>query len=137
LGRLRGVPAHTRDLCLRRAVDLVVIPAKLRLCRNQCVFPGDSACREWRVDGLAGALGAAEGAVSPDTGDLDVTARRYAEASGSALLYLPDDPHWSAEGHRAAASALADYLRSRPDAADVASASARAGLQHFDDVSCD
>jgi hypothetical protein len=40
-----------------------------------------------------------------------LTPRFRAEAASGALLYLPDDGHWTAEGHDRAAAALAELLR--------------------------
>jgi hypothetical protein len=121
LNRVRDILAQAHDLCRRQGVDLVVvfIPAKFRVYRDHCRFDPDAACRQWPVDDLPGALGAAVASVSDTIGYLDLTPRLCAEAAAGGILYLPDDPHWSAEGHRAAASALADYLRSwlRPAAA--------------------
>jgi lysophospholipase L1-like esterase len=67
------------------------------------------------VDDLPGALKAAVGAVSSEIGFLDLTSPFLNEAADGPLLYLPDDTHWSAEGHRRAAAALADLLAERRD----------------------
>jgi hypothetical protein len=117
LDRVRDVLAQSHALCRSQGIDLVVVfvPAKFRVYRDHCLFPRDSACRQWPVDDLPRSLGAAVASVSADIGYLDLTPRLCALASGGALLYLPDDPHWSAEGHRAAASALADHLEARED----------------------
>ena len=115
LGKVQSILAEAHTLCRRQGVDLVVVfvPSKFRVYRDACSFEGDSPCRSWPVDDLPGALRSAAAAVSPAVGFLDLTPPLQAEAAGGALLYLPDDPHWTADGHRAAARALADYLGTR------------------------
>jgi hypothetical protein len=116
LGRVQSILAQAHALCRQHGAELVVvfIPSRFRVYRGVCAFDPDSLCRSWPVDDLPGALGSAVAAVSADIRFLDLTPRFQAEASGGALLYLPDDPHWSAAGHRLAAQALADSLRSSP-----------------------
>jgi hypothetical protein len=115
LGRVRDVLAQAHALCRSEGIDLVVVfvPAKYRVYRDQCVFDRAAACRDWPLDDLPGAVGTAVASISDTIGYVDLTPRFCALASSGALLYLPDDPHWTADGHRAAAAALADYLRAR------------------------
>jgi hypothetical protein len=115
LGRVRAILEEASSLCQRQGAQLVVvfIPAKFRVYRDLCSFDRDAACRDWPIDDLPDALGQALRAASTAIGYLDLTPHLRAAAARGALLYLPDDPHWSADGHRAAGYALADYLRSR------------------------
>jgi hypothetical protein len=115
LSRVRAILGEAHNLCQRQGVDLVVVfvPTKFRVYRDHCSFGRDALCREWAIDDLPDALGGALSAVSPAIGYFDLTPHLRTAAARGALLYLPDDPHWSAAGHRAAAGALADYLRSR------------------------
>jgi hypothetical protein len=114
--KVRSILAEAHALCRGQGTDLVVVfvPSKFRVYRGACSFESDSPCRSWPVDDLPCALRSAVAAVSPEVGFLDLTPSLQAEAADGSLLYLPDDPHWTAEGHRAAARALADYLVSRP-----------------------
>jgi hypothetical protein len=99
-------------------VDLVVVvvPTKFRVYRDLCSFDANAACPSWPVDDLPRTVREAVAEVSGAVGYLDLTRRLRAEAASGAVLYLPDDPHWTAEGHRVAARALAEYLDSRPAA---------------------
>jgi hypothetical protein len=113
LDRVRAILAEAHALCQRNQIEFVVlfIPSKFRVYRSVCAFDPDSPCLSWPVDGLPDALAAVAAAVSPDVKFLDLTPGLQAEAAEGALLYFPDDPHWTAEGHRAAAGALARFLR--------------------------
>jgi hypothetical protein len=114
LDRVRSVLAEAHALCRRQGVALVVmfIPSKFRVYRRACTFEPDSPCLSWPVDDLPRALARAVAAVAGDVRFFDLTPRLQAEAAGGTLLYLPDDPHWTAQGHCVAAQALADFLRS-------------------------
>jgi hypothetical protein len=117
LKRVQSILTEAYALCARHGIDLVVlfVPAKFRVYRDLCSFDPDSPCLAWGVDDLPGALKAAVGAVSSEIGFLDLTSPFLNEAADGPLLYLPDDTHWSAEGHRRAAAALADLLAERRD----------------------
>ena len=90
------------------------IPSRFRIYRDLCAFHPDSPCRSWPVDNLPRAVASVVATVAPGLRYVDLTPRFRAEAADGALLYLPDDPHWTAAGHRLAAQALADCLRSSP-----------------------
>jgi hypothetical protein len=116
MGRFRSILADAHALCRRQGVDLIVafIPAKFRVYRRFCAFDRDAACLTWDVDDLPRAMGAAVAEVSAEIGYLDLTPRFHAEAAAGGLVYLPDDTHWSAEGHYLAAKSLVDFLATRP-----------------------
>ena len=67
-------------------------------------------------------------AAGDDVGFLDLTPVLQARAVEGELVYLADDTHWSAQGHRAAALAVADFLRRREAAKG---AIAEAGRDHL------
>ena len=87
--------------------------AKFRVYRDLCTFEADSPCLSWDIDDLPGALEDALASTSDGIGFLDLTPRLRAEAAAGSLPYLTDDTHWSAEGHRAAAHELAEFLARR------------------------
>lgn len=115
LQRFRAIVAEARALCRERGVDLVVafVPSKFRVYRDLCRFAPDSPCRDWPVDALPAAVEAAVRASGDDVGFLDLTPALHARAAQGELVYLADDTHWSAQGHRASALALADFLKRR------------------------
>jgi hypothetical protein len=125
LRRTRSILADAHAACRGAGVELVVafVPAKFRVYRDFCTFPADSPCRSWDVDDLPGALEHAVASISDEIGFLDLTTRFRAEAAAGYLPYLTDDTHWSSEGHRAAADALADFLAERRGAPRSAIAS--------------
>jgi hypothetical protein len=114
-------------LCRERGIQLFVVfvPAKFRVYRDLCEFADGSPCPQWPTDDLSGSLRTALAESSPEIAFLDLTPRFRALAAAGALLYLPDDPHWTAAGHRAAASAIAAALRPRDPAADRVATTSR------------
>ena len=120
---VRDTLAEAHAACARRGVELVVafVPAKFRVYRDLCTFEEHSPCRDWPVDDLPDALREAVASISPEIGYLDLTPRFRSAAARGALPYLPDDTHWSPEGHREAAEAVAEFLdRHRKAGANVA-----------------
>jgi hypothetical protein len=120
LKRVQSLLAEAHSLCRRQGIQLVVmfIPSKFRVYSDLCTFDRDSPCLTWPHDHLPRALKATLDEISAEIGFLDLTPRFHAEAAEGSLIYLPDDTHWSSEGHRVAAQELADFLRSRPAAQD-------------------
>lgn len=109
--RVRVALSEAYRLCQARGIALTVvfIPAKYRVYRD----PGSSERAPMSVDDLPRALGGAVAGIAPEITYLDLTPRFRTEAARGALLYLPDDTHWSAEGHRVAALAIAEACRGR------------------------
>ena len=48
--------------------------------------------------------------ISPEIGYLDLTPALRSAARENTLVFFPDDTHWTAEGHRVVAAALAEAL---------------------------
>jgi hypothetical protein len=116
LDRVRAVLAQAHELCRREEINLVVVfvPTKFRVYRELCHFDHDSPCRSWPADGLPRLIADVVGSISPEIGYLDLTPSLHAAAAHGSLVYLPDDSHWTSDGHRLAALAIGDYLRSHP-----------------------
>lgn len=110
--RIRSVLTEMQAVCRQAGVRLVVvfIPTKWRVYRDLCTFEPGAVCSRWPVDDVPRVLGELVSDARGDVGFLDLTPSFVDEGARGALLYLPDDTHWSVEGHRAAALAIADFL---------------------------
>ena len=115
LERFRYVLSQAHELCARSGIDLVVafLPAKFRVYRPYCQFAPDSPCPNWPVNDLAGAIKKIVHEVGPEIAFLNLDPGFQAAAADGELLYLPDDTHWSAEGHRLAAHCITGFLKQR------------------------
>ena len=80
-----------------------------------CSFDPDSPCLRWPLDSLGKAMERAVRCNLPGTGFIDLSPNFADAAARGEILYLPDDTHWSASGHRLAAEILASYLDRRRD----------------------
>ena len=114
-----------RELCAAHGIRLLVvfIPTKFRVYADFCRFPPGSPClswHPWRLPEEFAQFCRERGIASFDLTD----AMRQAAASGK-LLYVPEDSHWSVEGHRFVAKLLADEWRRVPQGAAVADTLAR------------
>lgn len=112
LAAFGSILAEASALCGRDGVELIVafVPAKFRVYGDLCTFAADSPCRNYRVDDLPQAVRGVVESVGGGVRFLDLTPRLRAEAEAGNLVYLADDTHWSAEGHRCAADAVAELL---------------------------
>lgn len=115
LKRFRKTLLAASELCAQNKIDLVIvfIPTKFRVYRDLCAFDPDSPCPAWSLDALPAAIGELVREVSDQVGYLDLSVLFRQAASQGELLYLPDDTHWTSEGHRLSADAIAEYLRQR------------------------
>lgn len=104
--------AHRLSASQGARLIFVFVPTKFRVFHDYCQFPGQSECRNWTVNDLPERLRNAVVSIAPDIGFLDLTPRLTEDAKKGALPYYPDDDHWSPEGHKVAAEAINDYLRS-------------------------
>ncbi|MDR3619250.1 MAG: hypothetical protein P4L85_07865 [Paludisphaera borealis] len=121
LKRVRAILAEAHELCAARGIELVVafIPAKFRVYHDLCRFAADSPCRDWPIDDLPDVMARTVAAISPEIGYVDLSGPLRAAARSGGLVYLPDDTHWSAEGHEVAAQAIAGRLAGRPSPRDA------------------
>lgn len=112
--KLEAVLTGARTLCRDRriAIVFVFIPSKFRVYRDCCEFQADSPCRRWPLDELPAAMRRLVENLGPEVTFLDLSERFRDEAAAGALVYLPDDTHWTSDGHRLAAEELASVLSS-------------------------
>ena len=65
---------------------------------------------QWDLNDLPDRLRKMMAEISPDIGFLDLTPTLQSAARRNVLVFLSDDTHWTGEGHRVVAEALADAV---------------------------
>jgi hypothetical protein len=94
---------------------VVFVPLKLRVYRDLVEAPRGSAWFQWHLDeSLPARFERMVTSISSEVAYLDLTAPFLAAARAGQLVYLPDDSHWSPDGHRVAAEAIAARLSRSP-----------------------
>jgi hypothetical protein len=118
---MKAILAEAHAMCASKGIDLVVafIPAKFRVYHDFCRFADDSPCRDWPIDDLPEVMARISAEIAPGIGYVDLTGPLRDAARAGELVYLPDDTHWSAEGHDVAARAIAACLVGRPSPSGV------------------
>lgn len=94
---------------------VVLAPTKFRVYHDIANFEkarGD--IKWWEVNDLPDRLRKMISEISPDIGFLDLTPALKSAARKNSLVFLLDDTHWSSEGHRVVAEALAGALTVGP-----------------------
>lgn len=112
MARMRAIFQHANELTRSRGTVLAVgfIPMKYRVYRDLVQCSNDANCAEDALNDLPRRLEKVVAQVSPEIRYVDLTPVFVAEAEKGRLLYLPDDTHWSVEGHRLAAEAIAKAI---------------------------
>lgn len=88
----------------------VFAPTKFRVYRDLLKFDSEAQPRYWVLNDLPKMIKEMVHEDIPDGGFLDLTTPLVEQAKEKPLLYLESDSHWSAEGHRVVASAIANSL---------------------------
>ena len=120
LERLTGILQEARSLCASQGVRFCVVflPTKFRVHGEFTHFRGDARPLEWVRNDLPDRLAAIVRSQFPGTGFLDLTPALTRQAQSGALVYQTYDSHWSSEGHRVAATAIAEFLHEWLEADD-------------------
>jgi SGNH hydrolase-like domain, acetyltransferase AlgX len=107
--RVEATIIEASAVCRERGIAFVFVyvPSKFRVFRDCCEFDPDSPCRSWKLDELPAAMKRIVERLDDDVAFIDLTGRFKEEAAAGALVYLPDDTHWTGAGHRVAAEELA------------------------------
>jgi len=110
LTELQSIFAEAHRLADERGMQLVVAfaPIAYRVYRDVASF--DEASEElksWRLNDLPDRLRGMLAGISPDIRFVDLTPDLNAAARAGRLVYMPDDTHWTAEGHAVVGETLA------------------------------
>ncbi|OHB71204.1 MAG: hypothetical protein A2V70_10960 [Planctomycetes bacterium RBG_13_63_9] len=111
LPKAQEVLAEAKAVCDRSDVRLLVVcvPTKFRVYRDLCMAPEDSQPEGWHVSDLPDRL--ARWCRAAGIEYVDLTAALQSAARQGPLVYFVDDGHWSPEGHRVVAEAIAEQIR--------------------------
>jgi hypothetical protein len=90
---------------------LVFVPTKFRVYGGFTEFDTHVQPRYWVINDLPKMIEEMVHEDMPDGGFLDLTTALVERAKQEPLLYFDSDSHWSSEGHRVAASAIANSLK--------------------------
>ncbi len=90
---------------------VVLAPTKFRVYRDIANFEkAGEDLKLWELNDLPDRLRKMLSEISPDIGFLDLTPALKSAARKNRLVFISDDTHWSSEGHRVVAEALAGAL---------------------------
>ena len=100
-----------RDLTARIGADLLIVyvPRKLRVYQGFLRAAPDSFAYRWKLNNLPDVV--SEFCREHGIPFLDSTRPLRDAVSGGESVYLPDDVHWNAAGHRVVASAVAERIQ--------------------------
>ena len=110
--KLGEILERAAELCRAHSARLTVafIPTKWRIYRGHCGFEPGARCLAWKLDELPSEVGKLSGSIPGGVNFVDLTERLEDAVGEGAVVYLPDDTHWSDEGHAIAAKTLAESL---------------------------
>lgn len=112
LDDLRATLEQTHAVCRDAGIQLVFVfvPTKYRVYGRFCEIDSGLRRRLGQPGDLPHRLGKMIAGISRDVAYVDLTGPFVAQAEHGAMLYWPDDTHWSADGHRLAAEVVSRYL---------------------------
>jgi hypothetical protein len=95
------------EICRQHGIRLVAvyIPIKFRVYGDVCTYPAGSRCVRWTPWDLEAQF--AEFSRTAGIEFLSLTEPMHRAAAAGRVLYVPEDSHWSAEGHRFVAEQIA------------------------------
>jgi hypothetical protein len=124
LKSLRTSFRRAYELCGTVGARFLVVfaPTKFRVYQSFTEFSVHARPRDWVLNHLPKEVQAIVHEELPEAEYLDLTAVFVEQARKGALVYFPGlDTHWSPEGHRVAATAIAEVLTRSPDLPRISS----------------
>lgn len=111
LEKVQEILLDAKSTCAANGIELLVanVPTKLRVYQDLCTFPKDSEVPGWKLNDVPKRLG--RWCETADIEYVDLTAALKSAAREGTLVYLVDDPHWSAQGHALVAEEIAESIR--------------------------
>ncbi|MDO9119226.1 MAG: GDSL-type esterase/lipase family protein [Nitrospira sp.] len=108
---LRSILTQAHEVCHAVGAKFLFVfaPTKFRVYKDFVEFDQQSQPRYWVTNDLPKEIEAMTHKALPDAGFLDLTTAFVEQARQGPLSYLDYDSHWSPEGHRVAATAIADF----------------------------
>jgi hypothetical protein len=116
LTETRNILREAYELCRRDGIDFIVAfaPSKYRVYHQIADFSETAdSVKHWELNDLPEQMRSSLMSISPGIGFLDLTPALQRESAKGVLTYLPDDTHWSADGHRVVGEAIHHMLLSR------------------------
>ncbi len=112
LDDLRATLAEAHTVCRDAGIQLVFVfvPTKYRVYGQFCEIDSGLRRRLGQPGDLPHRLEQMIADTSGDVAYVDLTGPFVARAEQGAMLYWPDDTHWSADGHHLAAEVVGSYL---------------------------
>jgi hypothetical protein len=113
LDTVRSVIEEAYQMCHGRGAKFVFafIPTKFRVYHGLVKFERNAKPIRWVINELPQRLDTIVRESLPGAGFIDLTLPLRKEAERGTLVYFDYDTHWSPEGHRVAANAIAEYLK--------------------------
>ncbi len=112
LEELRSILSQAHTLCDAEGARFLFVfaPTKFRVYKQFVEFDPQSQPLYWVINDLPKELETMIHEVLPEAGFLDLPSSFVEEALHQPLLYFDYDTHWSPEGHRVAATAIANFM---------------------------
>jgi hypothetical protein len=114
LSEIQAVISQAFTVTRAMDADLLVlfVPWKYRVYREAIEIPNKSRLPRWHVGDLPLRFARMLNQVSSEIRFIDLTSALAREAKAGQMVYLADDTHWSSDGHRVVAGAVAQELES-------------------------
>jgi hypothetical protein len=115
LTRMQSIFAAAYQRCRSAGSRMMVafIPIKFRVYEDIAEFDVDAEPNSWTLSDLPQRLRNVTQAISDKIEYVDLTPAFREEARRGAVLYFPDDTHWSPAGHALAAQVISAALNTR------------------------